>query len=152
VVRRRRRRSIQRSANTSEVVSVKNLTPLLAICLFSLAGCRPLAHDETLIGPYHLRAEQTDEQMHLCYVLPNGDSVGRIEPYVFAVGWDEHYIVAKQLPSRGITNFFILNISLDGPLVDPSVSLTGPLTGHAFKAKSSELHLPPFTRVVGPNM
>ena len=115
-----------------------------------LTGCHfGSAHDELLIGPYHLSAGKVLEEMHVCYALTNGDSVGRIDGTVFAVGWNDRFIVAKQHPrtNRKITNFYILDISRDSTYADPSVCVTGPLSAAEFDGMQTKLHLPAFTRV-----
>jgi hypothetical protein len=121
---------------------------LLAAAVAVLRGCG-FVHDEHLVGPYRLNAIDVDEQMSVCYDL-GGDAVGRIGETVFAVGWDDRYIVAKQHPKndRRVTNYFYLDMSRDGPTADPSRSVTGPLSAAEFNAKKAELGLPEFKRVI----
>jgi hypothetical protein len=115
--------------------------------LFS--GCG-FVHDDHLIGPYRLIAVDIDEQMSVSYSLPGGSAIGRIEETVFSVGWDEHFIVAKQHPNnnRRITNFYYLDIAKDGAYADPSASVTGPLTEAEFIKRQSTLQLPIFRHTV----
>ena len=70
-----------------------------------LAGCD--VHHEKLVGPYLLIAIDTPEQMSVSYDLGDGTSIGRIEPIVFSVGWNDRYIEAKQHPekNRSVTIF-----------------------------------------------
>ena len=115
--------------------------------LFS--GCG-FVHDEHLVGPYRLIAVDVSEQMNVSYSLDSGEAVGRIPETVFAVGWDDHYIVAKQHPNndRAVTNFFYLDIARDSKYADPSTSVVGPLTESDFSSKQTQLHLPNFHRTI----
>lgn len=120
---------------------------LFCICGM-LCGCS--LRDEKLIGPYRLANIDVEEQMAVYYDLGDGTSIGRIHQTVFAVGWNEKYIVAKQHPdnNRAITNFYFLEIAKDSKYADPSDSVTGPLTESEFIRKQTELKLPPFTRTI----
>jgi len=120
-------------------------------------GCG-FVHDEHLIGPYYLSAVDTPDQMCVSYALGNGNELGLIHETVFAVGWNDRYIVAKQHPEndRRVTNYYYLEMALDSTLLKPSVdpnwqhkSVTGPLTEAVFLARKAELGLPDFTRVIG---
>jgi hypothetical protein len=121
--------------------------PAVVAILF-LAGCD--FHRERLVGPYLVLAIDTPEQMSVAYDLGDGDSIGRIEPVVFSVGWSDRYIVAKQHPAgnRGITYFYYLDISKDSKYADPTNSVVGPLTETEFRQKQREVGLPSFTRTI----
>ncbi len=107
-------------------------------------------HDEKLVGPYHLAAMNSLEDMQVCYALSNGDTVGRIDGTVYAVGWNSRFIVAKQHPhnNRSITRFYILDISRDSTYANPGSSVSGPFTEAEFQSMQSMLGLPTFTRVI----
>jgi len=120
-------------------------------------GCGGFVHDEHLIGRYYLNAVDIPEQMSVSYALGNGNELGLIDETVFAVGWNDRYIVAKQHPAndRRVTNYYYLEMALDSTLLKPSndpnwqhKSVTGPLTEAVFLAKKAELRLPDFTRVI----
>jgi hypothetical protein len=121
---------------------------ILALAVFSFVGCD--AHREKLIAPYLLVATDTLEQTSLSYDLGDGNSIGRIDATVFAVGWNEHYIIAKQHPknNRAITNFYYLEISKDSKYADPTNCVVGPLTEAEFIQKQKELNLPTFSRTI----
>ncbi len=122
----------------------------IALATILLCGCSCDVHDERLIGPYRLSAIDVHEQMSIYYDLGDGSSIGRISETVFAVGWNEKYIVAKQHPNndRRVTNYYYLEIARDSKYADPSASVTGPLSESEFKAKQVELGLPSFTRSI----
>ena len=114
-----------------------------------LSGCGEV-HREHLVGPYDLCAIDISEQMSVYYGLKDGGGVDRIDQTVFSVGWNNRYIVAKQHPgnNRSVTNYFYLDMTKDGPLVDPSVCVVGPLSETEFSRKQAELGLPPFERTL----
>jgi hypothetical protein len=128
------------------ILKSKLLTIVMAVFIF--VGCD--AHHEKLIAPYLLVAPDTLEQTSLSYDLGDGNSIGRVDSTVFAVGWNEHYIVAKQHPknNRTVTNFYYLEISKDSKNADPTNSVVGPLTETEFIKKQTELKLPIFTRII----
>ena len=111
-----------------------------AICLIS--ACFPFSAGERhLDGPYTLYATDIAEQMELDYAIGHGAFVERVPPTVFAAGWNARYVIVKRHPNgdRARTEFYILDRSKDGPLVDPGVSVTGPLTAAEFDARRREL-------------
>lgn len=114
-----------------------------------MASCG-FVSDEKLIGPYCLVAVDLDQQMSICYQIDKGDCVGRIPETIFALGWDEHYIVAKQHPAKKppITNYFVIDISRDSKYADPAVSVIGPLSASEFEEKRVLLGLPAFIRSI----
>ncbi|KQZ34145.1 DUF3997 domain-containing protein [Duganella sp. Root1480D1] len=130
----------------------KFFLPILGLLLTLLTGCwQSVIFDEKITGPYRLSAIDISEQMSVCYELKGKDScVGRIEETVFSVGWSEQFIVAKQHPSndRSVTNYFIIDIQKDAELLDPSESVTGPLTEAEYQEKSKSMSLPAFSRTL----
>ena len=124
-----------------------SIIPLL-FCLL-ITGCG-FVHDEHIIGSYRLIAVDTGSQSSISYDLGNGSSVGRINKTVFAYGFDQRYIVAKQHPDgrKSITNYFYLNMKKDSKYAEPSASVTGPLTQKEFEAQALKLKLPKFTRTL----
>ena len=121
----------------------------LAVAAALLSGCG-YVHDEQLTGPYRLIAVDTLDQMSLSYGLSDGNVIERIGETVFAVGWNERYIVAKQHPNNdlSITAFYYLDRSRDSTYADPSASVTGPLSEAEFSTRQAELGLPEFSRTI----
>jgi hypothetical protein len=126
---------------------MKPLSPLALFATCLLAGCHGVAHDEQIDGPYHLLALDVDEEMHVAYDFGDGTSIGRIPATVFAAGSDSQYVVAARHPDndRSTTEYYYLVRALDGPLVDPSVTVRGPLDLSTFQSESERLGLPPMT-------
>jgi hypothetical protein len=106
-------------------------------------------HDEKIGGGYHLVAVDLSDEMSI-YVGQSDGTAGdlRIGETVFAVGWNDRYIVAQQHPdkNRSQTNFYYLDMALDHPSANSIKSVTGPLTAAEFVKRSAALGLPAFTR------
>jgi hypothetical protein len=124
--------------------------PVAGLLLAQLTACwQTVIFDEKITGLYRLSAIDISEQMSVCYELKDEDScVGRIPETVFSVGWNEHFIVAKQHPSndKSVTNYFILDMRKDAKFLDPSVSVTGPLSEAQYKRQPMLMSLPRFSR------
>jgi hypothetical protein len=129
----------------------KAVLPIMAgIGFLSLfRGCGFL-HEEKLTGNYSLIAVDTMDQMAVDYMHEGGVGHGRINETVFAVGWDERFIVAKQHPGndRSVTHYYYLEMAKDRPYADPELSVSGPLTEAEFARHREDLKLPAFTRVI----
>ncbi len=129
---------------------MKLIRTIVLLAISALLCSCGFVHDERLTGNYRLIAVDVMEQMSVDHSLDNGSAIGRINETVFAVGWDQRYIVAKQHPNnnRAVTNYYYLEMAKDSPYADPSASVTGPLTAQEFASKQNELKLPPFTRTI----
>ena len=112
-----------------------------------LAGCG-FVHDERLDGAYRLNAVDADSEMSVCYDLGDGNCIGRISEAVFAVCWNSSYLVAARHPhgDKSRVEYFYLVRALDGPLVDPSVTVRGPFDLQSFEQERQRLGLPSLTR------
>jgi hypothetical protein len=104
-----------------------------------LAACG-FVRDETINGPYRLVAVDVPEEVGICYALESGDCLRRIPDRVTAVAYNAEYVVAE-VTGAGAGFYYIIRAS-DGPLVDPSVSVRGPLSATAFEQEQSRLGLP----------
>ena len=88
------------------------------------------------------------EDMSIIYYYDNKIRVGVVNPTVFAVGYNEDFIIAKQHPrkfpnppDKSITNYFIIPIK-DKVRQSPDDNKIGPLTKSEFKEKRKELGIP----------
>jgi hypothetical protein len=101
-------------------------------------------------GPYALRWIDAPDDVRLEYRRPDGGSDVRVEARVFAVGRNEHYVVAKQHPGgdRSVTNFFVIDAICESPGSERRDVVRGPLTEAEFLSLSHELGLPPFTKIL----
>jgi len=104
---------------------------------------------EKVIGNYYLVAVDDEAELSLDYCDPadqNGCG-GVIESTVFAVGYNEKYIIVKQHPrtfpnppDKEVTNFFIVPIK-EGFNYRTMNNLIGPLTLEQFNTKRKELNI-----------
>lgn len=120
---------------------------LSILCL--LSSCMGFDTKEKIVGNYYLVAPDDEAQLGLDYCDPadqNGCG-GVIESTVFAVGYNENYIIVKQHPrtfpnppNKGITNFFIVPTKR-GFNYRTMNNLIGPLTLEQFNTKTKELNI-----------
>jgi len=101
--------------------SNKNIILILLIILF-LQGCLFDSHSDRIIDKYIVLWIDLPENQVLAKEdeLNSSNSSSIIAPYIFAVGHNEHYIIAKQHPTNGFeggykihvdtTNYYIIDI------------------------------------------
>lgn len=108
-----------------------------ALVLARLLTLHGWEYEQKLAGDYLLLATDVREQMKISQLLPNGDAVGVIPATVFAVGWNDEFIIARQRADsrQGPAHFYILRVS-DG-------AVWGPLTAEQFAAERLQQQVPP---------
>ena len=123
---------------------------LLLIMCELLHGCTSFVIKDHLFGNYFLVAPDDGHQLGLAYYTPkDGDSYAAIiSATVFAVGYNEKYLIAKQHPfifsrppNKDTTNYYILQITNDFNFRTMD-GLFGPLTLDQFILKRHELGIP----------
>ena len=115
------------------------------ILLLTLAGCRGFVIDEHVCNNYYLTAIDLREEVSLVYRDPAnsggyGDVIGSV---VYAIGFNNKYIIAKQHPRVFInapTNYFIVPIK-ERITRESCKDILGPLTAIQFNKKRKELGL-----------
>lgn len=116
--------------------------------LISLSGCDEFVHKQKLIDAYYLIAIDESEQMSISSSVNEDNSafVGVIDQTVFAVGYNENFIIAKQYPrqlfqqpDRSITNYYIIDL---GKVLGAKGKVYGPMTKVEFQNKRNSLNLP----------
>ncbi len=135
------------------ITNQKNITAIL-FCLFFLSGCFGLfdSGSQRIIGRYEVLWIDLPQNQALTKVDKehSSSSATLIEPYIFAVGHNDSYIIVKQHPTGGFeknyeihtdtTNYYIIDIANDrdeiyGPLSLPkfdSLRLTLKITAIQF--------------------
>jgi hypothetical protein len=114
----------------------------LVILLLFIFSCNDL-NEKHIIGRYYLdTVDYVEELMSLYFKYDDGNSIGVVNQTVFAVGFNEKYIVVKQHPdnNKKITNFYIVPIYKEETYW-PEKGLLGPLTFEQFQEKRKELNL-----------
>jgi hypothetical protein len=122
----------------------KNIVKIAYAFLLSVfIGCKGVS-DEQVVGRYYLVAmDYVKEETSLSYKLEDGNYVGVVDKTIFAVGFNDNYIIAKQHPSnnRAITNYYIVPIYKENTL-SPEKGLIGALTLEQFNEKRKEFNIP----------
>ncbi len=120
---------------------IAGLVGVLALAVIASTLLHRWAYKKELVGGYALVAVDVREQMNISRLLPNGDAVGIVGATVFAVGWNEDFIIAQRhAPSEGsregtpAPDFYLLRVS-DG-------ELWGPLTVEQFRAERTARAVP----------
>jgi hypothetical protein len=129
---------------------ISSMHKALVLVLFTIPlGACGFVHDERIDGPYRLVAIDVWEEMAICYEIENG-CIGRIPETVYTVGFDAKYLVAARHPNndQSKTEYYYLTRALDGPLIDPSATVSGPFNADEFEAERTRLNLPPFSRTL----
>ncbi|MVN22487.1 DUF3997 domain-containing protein [Mucilaginibacter arboris] len=126
--------------------TIKNII-LLFLIVCCLTSCLFDSSSNRVTGKYEVLWIDLPENQMLTKEseLHSSSSSTIIEPYVFAVGHNEHYIIAKQHPTNGFqggykinvnkTNYYILDIYREKDKV------FGPLTLKQFDNLRSELNI-----------
>jgi len=135
---------------------------LYFIIIFTLAGCVGgigFAKKEKIIGNYYLIAGDIEEDMCISFHEEKDGSIYGtiINATVFAVGFNNKYIIAKQHPrifpqpcDKNVTNYFILPIKKEMDWKTKN-GLIGPLSIQQFNQTKKELDIPDsvkFTMVI----
>jgi len=119
---------------------------LILLIGVAFAGCE-YAIEDPVVGNYYMVATDTGEQCGLSYKDSDSGYGGVIRACVYAVGFNDNYIIAKQHPyehgkelDKSITNYFILPLKR-GMNYRTMNGLIGPLTMAEFNQKSKELSI-----------
>ena len=120
------------------------MTGLLSSCNLFDSGI------EWRAGAYALLWIDTTENVSLCRDLGEGSWHGIVDSTVFAVGWDERYLVAKQHPNndRSTTNYFIVDVRNNLAHRGATEITIGPITASEYQKRSVEMKLPTFSKVL----
>lgn len=117
---------------------------ILALLSFNWSG---FSHYQRVSENYALVSNTGASDLHLSYLLPNGDAIGRIPGKVVAVGWDARYVVAqRQVGSGSQVEFFYLDRKVDGPYAETSRVVFGPFSRAEYLTLEKKLSLPTFNK------
>jgi hypothetical protein len=91
---------------------------VVILLLTCLQACRGPVINNRICGKYRIIAIDTYEEAAIEYESDHGGSTEIIPEAVFATGYNDKYIIAKQHPvvqnrvDRSVTNYFIVTIQL----------------------------------------
>lgn len=117
----------------------------LFLVILSLSSCLfDYSYTKQITGPYELSAVDEKEAMSI-YADDKGVSgIGIIGRTVFAIGYNEDYIIAKQHPDndKSIINYYIIPLKYNVNRVSSiDENKIGPLTSMQFDLKRKELKI-----------
>ena len=125
------------------------------ICAAALAGCDDVQHYEVIDGPYRLLAENSSEEMSVCYQTGPKTCVSRVDGSVFKIGFNKDYIIAARHPSNGPgvwasadrskADYFFIVRAIDRPNEGPA-AIRGPMSAAEFEGQRANYALPQFSR------
>jgi hypothetical protein len=128
------------------------LTFILTI-VFALTSCFGMfdSSSDRIIDSYHVLWIDMQENRGISKEVEgsSGSFIGIVPNYVFEVGYNEHFIIAKQHPMSGhhegfniitsVTNYFV--IDMDNPTTRTGYLVYGPLSRWEFDSLSTKLKL-----------
>ncbi|MDE3182018.1 MAG: DUF3997 domain-containing protein [Bacteroidota bacterium] len=127
-------------------VTIKNIL-LLFLTVSFLTGCLFDSHSDRIIGKYEVIWIDLPQNQMLAKEdkLHSSSASVILDPYIFAVGHNENYIIAKQHPTNGFeggyiihtdtTNYYIIDIYKERDKV------FGPLTLKQFDSLKTEFKI-----------
>jgi hypothetical protein len=127
---------------------IQKRTIKVLVFFLIINGCNGFDHEEKINANKYLIANQGIENMNISIQLNNEHTyLGIVHACVFAVGYNESYIIAKQHPydfgkpiNKNITNYYIIPAQGKGTYAD-QIGVIGPLTENDFNKKRQELEI-----------
>lgn len=117
--------------------------------MLTLSACLGMSgyNFKTIYKEYNIGWIDEKSNQRICKALNAGELGGEtlIKPYVFAVGHNKRFIIAKQHPfdngdlDNGTTNYFIIDMSLD-PYAGQE-GIYGPLSKTSFDSMRKQLKI-----------
>lgn len=119
---------------------------IFIICLALLCGCDHGVEWED--HPYEVHWIDTGSNRTLARVIGDtGASIGRVDAVVVAVGSNDNYVVAKQIPvGESSASYYYIDKNKDGEYLNQSEITQGPFTENKFAQLQKELGLPKFSK------
>jgi hypothetical protein len=118
---------------------------ILSFGILTLNSCYLFDNDaDKIIGKYEVSWIDTPNTRAICERTSSTGCLGLISEYVFAVGHNSDFIIAKQHPTNGFkngyeidttkTNYFIVDIRIQSKVF-------GPMNKSDFESKVEELNI-----------
>lgn len=125
----------------------KIILTIIILFFLTLTNCKEFGIQEEIIPNYFLIADASIEELGLYYNKDaDNDNYGTlIDATVIAIGFNDKYIIAKQLPYNGEgINYYILPIK-KGMNWRTKNGMIGPLSLNQFESKKRELNISDLT-------
>jgi hypothetical protein len=124
---------------------IVNIAASAAIALVAI-GCDSGTEWES--GEYEVYWIDVSSDLTLGRKLPDGNSIGRVGPQVFAVGADDRWVVATRHPDGDKTKkeYYYFAKSMDGPYKNGEEVALGPFTEKEFADLRAKHGLPEFSK------
>ena len=123
----------------------------LSSCLFEAFG---FAHDQKLVGPYHLVGVDAPEEMTLCVRHTEGCTGVGIEATVVAAGYDSRFIVVLRKPADRFgqplgapDEYWVVQRDLAAEARGEGEDAMGPYTADEYAGLAEQNDFPEFTIV-----
>lgn len=121
------------------------LLVLVTLC----SSCQGFVHKEHIVDKYYLIAVDSKSDMSVSYQLDNGDFIGVVNGGVYAIGFGDNYIIAKQHPldetgrlNKEVTRYYIVPIDKNISQYKVDSNKIGPLSEEMYLQKRTELNVP----------
>lgn len=128
---------------------MKHIFRYIFLIVVFFSSCSGLGENK-LIGNYYLtKLDYSNKELSLSYKLESsGDFIGVVNPTVFAVGYNNDFIIIKQHPSKfgealdkSVVNYYIVPLKVKIHNA-PDENKIGPLSQDEFLQKREELKIP----------
>jgi hypothetical protein len=132
-----------RSPVTRIVLALVGAAAIVCLMVFAVAsGVHGWEYEKRLTGDYSIIAVNDRRDMNVSKMLPSGDAVGVIPKTVFAVGWNDDFIIAKRHAPPGHPSSLIGHATLFHILRVSDGATWGPFSQEQFEAERVKLGLP----------
>jgi len=131
----------------NNVLKTSIIALIIAVCLIVFLF---KSRTGKLVGNFELDYIDIEDNMAIYYNDPTWGGIGVIDATVFAVGYNDKFIIAKQHPysdfriEKSTTNYFIISIIALKSSLDESLQYKtlGPLTESDFLEERKQLGVP----------
>lgn len=124
---------------------------ILVLIVYFILSCDSPPYEKNINESYQLSTINGMENMTL-FVNDNGAYVGVVGPTIFAIGYNEDFIILKQhptengsYPNKSITAYYIIPLKekVNDYIVDNKI---GPLSKEEFLTKRNKLGVPNYLK------
>ena len=138
---------------TARAGSAGQFCGCVLLYLFAVASCGLPIRNQQIAGRYRLETTDVDEDTCLMWDWSDGSGPCVVAPTVFAIGFDDKYIVAKSHPENSRQNtaywYIVRDVKSENrPEGVFRAKVKGPFSGKQYASLNAQLRLPEFTTVL----